>query len=107
MPFVLPRAPGAAGVAALVAGPLAYAALQFTAKSDTRPWGHEIHFLLQVLVAFLAVAALMALMTAAAPLPKPKQLPQREDVSLHTEPVVKWAGAVVIAAVAAFFALFW
>jgi len=107
MPFVIPRVPGAAGVVALVTGPLAYAAFQFTAKSDIRPWGHEIHFLIQVLLAFLVVAAVMVAMTMVSPLSKPKELPVREEISLHTEPIVKIAGALVILGVIAFFITFW
>ena len=107
MPFVLPRVPGFAGVAALVIGPIAYAAFQFTSKTETRTWGHEIHFLLQVLLAFLIVAAAMIAMTSIAPLSKPKELPIREGVSLQTEPVVKIAGGLVILGVIAFFLIFW
>jgi SSS family solute:Na+ symporter len=107
MPFVLPKVPGIAGVAALLTGPAAYAAFQFTTKSDARPWGHEIHFLLQVLLAFLIVAAVMAALTAATPLHKPKDLPVREEISLETEPIVKIAGAAVILGVIAFFIVFW
>lgn len=107
MPFVLPKVPGAAGAAALLTGPPAYAAFQFTSKTETRPMGHEIHFLLQVLFAFLIVAAVMAAMTAIAPLAKAKELPVREEISLRTEPVVKLASAAVILGVAIFFIVFW
>ncbi len=107
MPFVLPRVPGMAGVLALVCGPAAYAAFQFTAKSDTRPWGHDLHFLIQVLLAFGIVAALMAVVTWLKPLTRPLVLPEREDVSLESEPVVKFAGGLVIAGVIVFFAIFW
>jgi solute:Na+ symporter, SSS family len=107
MPFVLPRAPGSAGVTALLSGPLAYGALQWTARSDTRPWGHELHFLLQVLCAFAVVAAIMTAITLRAPLPEARRLPVREDVALRTEPVVKLAGGLVILGVIAFFVAFW
>jgi SSS family solute:Na+ symporter len=107
MPFVLPRAPGAAGVAALLTGPAAYAAFQFTAKADGREWGHEIHFLLQGLLAFVITALVMTLITLARPLPEPKRLPERQDVSLETSPVVKFAGAAVILGVVVFFIVFW
>ena len=51
MPFVLPKVPGPAGVVALVTGPLAYAAFQFTGKTeDAADGAHDIHFLLQVLL---------------------------------------------------------
>jgi SSS family solute:Na+ symporter len=107
MPFLLPKVPGAAGAVALVTGPLAYAVFQFTARSEARPWGHEIHFLLQVLLSFFIVAAVMTAMTFAAPLATPKVFPVREEVSLHTEPVVKIAAALVILGVIAFFIAFW
>jgi SSS family solute:Na+ symporter len=107
MPFVLPKVPGAAGVAALLTGPLAYAAFQFTGKTEARPWGHEIHFLLQVLLAFLIVAAVMTAITAIAPLARAKELPVRDEISLQTEPIVKIAGAAVILGVIIFFIVFW
>lgn len=108
MPFVLPRVPEKAGLAALVTGPLAYAAFQFTARTEARPGGlHEIHFLLQVLCAFIVVAAVMAVMTFLHPRDTPSELPQRSEIGLSTEPVVKLAGALVIAGVAAFFIVFW
>lgn len=107
VPMLLPRIPEAAGVVALVLGPLAYAAFQFTAHSGARPWGHGLHFLIQVLLAFAVVAGVMALMAALAPLQKAKELPVREDISLHTEPVVYATGASVILGVLAFFVVFW
>jgi SSS family solute:Na+ symporter len=107
MPFVLPKVPAAAGAVALVTGPFAYAAFQFTTKSAERPWGHDIHFLLQVLLAFLIVAAAMTVMTLASPLANPKALPERGEIDLRTEPVVKIAGALVILGVVAFFIVFW
>jgi solute:Na+ symporter, SSS family len=107
MPFVLPKVPGAAGAVALLTGPAAYALLQFTTKTETRPWGHDLHFLLQVLIAFLIVATAMTVMTLVSPLAKAKELPVRQEISLHTEPVVKVAGALVILGVIAFFIIFW
>jgi SSS family solute:Na+ symporter len=107
MPFVLPKVPGAAGAVALLTGPLAYAAFQFTAKSDANPAGHGIHFLLQVLFAFLIVAAIMTVMTLVSPLAKAKELPVRDEISLETEPIVKIAGGLVILGVVLFFIIFW
>lgn len=69
--FLMPRAPGSAGVAALILGPAIYGAFQFTAKTADRSWGHEIHFLLQVLLTFLIVSVVMGLMTLLDPLPTP------------------------------------
>ncbi|MBE0540153.1 MAG: sodium/solute symporter [Verrucomicrobia bacterium] len=105
--FLLPRAPAAAGVVALVLGPAAYGVLQFTSQTEARPWGHEIHFLLQVLLAFCLVAVVMGLITLARPLAQPKVLPVRADLDMRTDPVVLWSGLAVIAAVAVFFLKFW
>jgi SSS family solute:Na+ symporter len=100
--FLLPRAPAASGAVALILGPVLYGIFQFTAKTEARPWGHDIHFLLQVLYTFLIVSAVIAVMTKVKPLTEPRQLPVREEMSTTTEPVVKIAGAAVIGAVILF-----
>lgn len=105
--ILLPRAPAAAGVTALLLGPVAYGVLQFTSRTDARPWGHEIHFLLQVLIAFAVVAATMILITLVKPLAQPKVLPERVEMNVKTEPVVLWSGLAVIIAVIVFFIKFW
>ncbi len=105
--FLLPRAPGCAGVTALLLGPLVYGAFQFTAKTDAHPGGHQIHFLLQVFLSFLIVSAVMLALTWWRPLSAPKRLPQRTEVALQTERPVLWAGAAVIFAVLIFFVVFW
>lgn len=97
--FIMPRAPGAAGVVALVAGPIAYGLLQAFATG--------IHFLVQVLLAFVVVVTLMALVTVVAPLTEPRTLPVRANMDVRTDPVVKWVGAMVLVAVAVFYAVFW
>jgi solute:Na+ symporter, SSS family len=107
IPMLVPKVPEAAGVGALVLGPLAYAALQFTARSTARPAGHDLHFLIQVLLAFAAVAIVMIAWTALAPRSKPQELPVREDVALDTERVVYLAGGLVLLGVLAFFVVFW
>ena len=107
MPLILPKVPAAAGVMALVVGPLAYAVLQFTSQTEARPWGHDIHFLIQVLLAFLTVAVVMVVMTVISPLSKARELPIREGVSLETEPIVYICGVLVIFGVIAFFVVFW
>lgn len=66
-----------------------------------------MHFLLQVLVVFLLLALMMILMTRVSPLTEEKVLPVNENMELRTEPVVYAAGALVIAGVAIFFAIFW
>jgi solute:Na+ symporter, SSS family len=105
--FLLPRAPAAAGVTALLLGPVAYGVLQYTTKTEARPWGHEIHFLLQVLIAFGVVAMTMVLITLARPMAQAKVLPERVEMNVKTEPVVLWSGLAVIIAVVLFFMTFW
>lgn len=104
--FLMPRAPGSAGVAALILGPLIYGAFQITAHSDKNPSGHGIHFLVQVLLTFLIVSAVMWVFALVKPLPEPKRLPERAEISLETAPIVKISGALVIAAVLLFFIVF-
>jgi len=98
--FLLPKAPPAAGVTALILGPLSYGILQFTQES------HDLFFLHQVLIAFLFVALVMFIITLASPLPKARVLPVREEVSLTTDPIVKACGTMVITAVIIFFIIF-
>jgi uncharacterized sodium:solute symporter family permease YidK len=105
---LLPKVPAVAGVVALLTGPLAYAAFQFTAVTKDRPLGlHEIHYLLQVLYSFGVVAAVMAILTWLMPRKEASVLPVREELELRTEPVVKMAGAAVILGVVLFFIFFW
>ncbi len=106
MAFVLPRAPAAAGVFALVAGPLTYGAFQFTEKSAARPDGHSLHFLIQVFLSFLIIAVVMALIAWRRPLPGPRLLPERVGMNVATAPVVKVAGAAVLLGVLVLFVVF-
>ncbi len=96
--FVVKRAPGSTGVVALAGGPIIYGLLQAYT---------EIHFLIQVGIAFALLCIVMAIITAIAPLKQPKVLPVREDMDIKTAPVVKWAGALAIAGVVLFFIVFW
>ena len=66
-----------------------------------------MHFLIQVLLTFLMVSAVMLLMALIRPLAQPRQLPVRQDLALTTESSVKIAGALVILAVVVFFMVFW
>jgi len=97
--LAVPRAPAASGVVALVAGPILYGLLQRFAEG--------IHFLLQVLLSFGILCAILGAMTAIAPLKEPRRLPERAEMNVPTEPLVRWAGAAVLAAVLAFYLAFW
>lgn len=97
--MVVPTAPGATGVAALICGPVIYGLFQWRCE--------ELHFLIQVALTFVIVLAIMALITFIKPLDKPKVLPVREGVDTQTAPEVKIIGALVLAAVAVFYVIFW
>ncbi len=109
--FLLPRAPAAAGLAALILGPLAYSFFQMATGQGlfseilAEPW-FEMHYLTQVLFSFIVVFATMIIITLAKPLSAPRKLPVREDIAITTEPVVRIAAFAVIAAVAVLFLVF-
>jgi SSS family solute:Na+ symporter len=97
--MVVPKAPGAAGVAALISGPVIYGLFQRFSQS--------LHFLIQVTLTFIIVLAIMALLTLLKPLAEPRVLPVREGVDTKTAPEVKIVGALVLAAVTVFYIVFW
>ena len=97
--MMVPKAPGLAGVAALISGPVIYGLFQAFVP--------DLHFLIQVAIAFLLVLMIMGLITFFKPLDKPKELPVREGIEIKTMPEVKLAGGLVLAAVAVFYIIFW
>jgi solute:Na+ symporter, SSS family len=97
--LLVPLAPASAGVAALVVGPIVYGAFQAYAPG--------MHFLIQVALTFNLVVLLMGAMTFWRPLAEPRTLPVRNDLSMKTEPIVKWAGAAVLMGTAVVYAVFW
>lgn len=109
--FLLPRAPAAAGLVALLLGPIAYSAFQIATKQGLFSGVlddalFQMHYLTQVLCSFAVVFWIMIVITFLSPLAAPRKLPVREDIALHTEPVVKIAAALVVAGVAALFLIF-
>jgi solute:Na+ symporter, SSS family len=109
--FLLPRAPAAAGLTALLLGPVAYAFFQLATKQGLfakvldQPL-FEMHYLTQVLCSFAVVSAAMIVADLVSPLSKPRKLPVREDIALTTDPIVKAAAVAVITAVAVLFFIF-
>lgn len=97
--LVAERAPGAAGVAALVSGPAVYFVFQTFAK--------EMHFLVQVTLTFSLVIAVMGFITLVWPLKEPRRLPERSELDTRTSPAVLASGLAVIAGVLVFFVVFW
>lgn len=102
MAFLLPRAPGSAGVTALILAPALYAVMQ----NGYGSW-HGLHFLIQVLISFLVTCMVMFVITLAKPLSEPRVLPERSEMAVETSLVAKIAGAAVLTGVAAFFIVFW
>ncbi len=97
--MAVPQAPPAAGVAALVAGPILYGMFQQFAGG--------IHFLIQVFLSFLLLLAIMGAITAWKPLSQPATLPVRTDLDTRSDPGVRFAGWAVIAGVILFVLWFW
>jgi len=97
--FVLPRAPAAAGIVALVSGPVIYGLFQWLTPS--------IHFLIQVAITFVIVCAVMVAITLMAPLSEPRRLPVREDMQTPNSKSAMIFGAAVILGVIVFWTVFW
>jgi len=96
--MMVKNAPGIAGTAALISGPIIYGIFQAYAP--------KLHFLIQVAVTFQLVLMIMGLITFCKPLDKPKELPVREGMDVETKPEVKLAGGLVLAAVVVFYIAF-
>jgi solute:Na+ symporter, SSS family len=88
--LLVPLAPPAAGVLALVAGPAIYGLFQHFAPN--------VHFLLQVALTFQLVVFAMGLITFVWPLETPRVLPVREDLDVRSTPGLKLVGGAVVAA---------
>lgn len=97
--MLVTNAPGIAGVAALLSGPLIYALFQ--------KYAGGLHFLIQVAATFQIVLMIMGLITFCKPLDKPRELPVRKDMDIKTSPEVKIIGGLVIIAVTVFYIVFW
>lgn len=97
--FALPRAPARAGVAALLVSAPLYGFLHWQ-------WG-DVHFLIRMLITFLAVSGLMALLTLLRPLPEPRVMPVKEDLDLRDSTLARWLGGAVVAGVVVVFVIFW
>jgi len=97
--ILVERAPGAAGVAGLLAGPAFYFLFQTFAP--------QMHFLLHVALAFVLVLAVMSLISLLFPRKYPASLPERSEMDVRTSPIVIQAGIAVILGVLVFYLIFW
>ena len=97
--FAVPRAPAAAGVAALALSAPLYGLLQWRFP--------DVAYLHRMLWTFMAVVATMLVITAVRPLPEPRRLPVRATGSLAQSRAAMIGGAIVVGCVVAFFVFFW
>lgn len=104
--LLVPRAPGAAGVVALIGGPIVYGLFQHLTPL-TDEGAPVLHFLIQGLLTFLILCTVMVAITFVAPLKEPKRLPVREDMDVANSKPAGVLGALVIAGVAVFVIVFW
>lgn len=97
--FAVKRAPAAAGVTALLSSAPIYGFLQWR-------WSH-VAYLHRMLLTFALLLLVMTSVTALRPLSEPRRLPERPGFDMRTTATVAVTGALVIAAVAGFFFVFW
>jgi SSS family solute:Na+ symporter len=97
--FVVPRAPGAAGVVALLASAPIYGILQLRLSS--------VPYLNRMALTFVLLIALMEVITVAAPLREPKKLADTRELGPTFTMGSVIPGAAVIAAVVGFYLIFW
>jgi SSS family solute:Na+ symporter len=93
------RAPASAGVAALVLCPIIYGILLI--------FFSEIAFLNRIAITFLAIIAVMTVLTMTKPLSGSATLPVREEFDMRPAPAVVWLGTTVIVLTLALYVIFW
>ncbi len=110
--MVFGRAPASVGVVALVLNPVVYGLLLIF-FGEIEFFGQlgislgQIAFLNRMAITFGLLICIMALITACKPLNEPKEMPVREGIDMRPARSVLWLGATVIAAVIAFYIVFW
>jgi len=110
--MIVKTAPPAAGVAALALNPIIYGLL-FVFFGRIEYFDRigvslgEIAFLNRMAITFAFLIAIMTVITVLRPLSEPKPMPVRRDFDMRPAPIVLWLGGAVIAAVIAFYIVFW
>jgi SSS family solute:Na+ symporter len=106
--FIFKYAPASAGVAALLLNAPIYGLLYiFCAGTFESVTIVKIAFLNRMAITFVMIIIVMALITIFKPLPQPRVMPVTQDIDMTRAPAVVWLGAAVIAAVVAFYVIFW
>jgi SSS family solute:Na+ symporter len=93
------RVPPAAAVGAMVLGVPVYGALLAGFP--------DVAFLHHMGITFLVLVAFMAIVTLVRPLTSPPPMPVRSQIDLESSATIKWAGAAIVLATAALYAVFW
>jgi len=97
--LIFKRAPGSAGLAALIFNVPIYGLLLIFFQKD-------IAFLNRMAITFGSLIAIMAALTFLKPLPQPMKLPRREGFDMKLAPSVIWLGSAVIIATIALYIIF-
>ena len=97
--FIFKKAPAAAGITALVVCAPVYGLLHWQFS--------EIAYLNRMAITFIVTIIIMGIITLARPLAEAKPMPVQKDFDLRPSKAVLWLGGAVIAAVLAFFVIFW
>jgi SSS family solute:Na+ symporter len=106
--FLIKRAPGKAGTAALLLNVPLYGLLYiFFSGAFPAVTIATIAFLNRMAITFVIIIVVMTLITAIRPLDKPVTMPVQEDFDMTPARSVIWFGGIVIAAVVTFFIIFW
>jgi SSS family solute:Na+ symporter len=93
------KAPGKAGLAALVSSPVIYGILLFT-------FGN-MAFLNRMAITFFIILAIMIVITLMSPLRVARAMPVKEGLNLKSDASVVWLGMLVIAVTIGLYILFW
>ena len=110
--FVVKRAPGRAGVAALVVNAIVYGLLLifYSGYGVFNDWGitmGKIAFLNRMAISFVFILVVMAILTLDKPLPEPKVMPTREGFDMKATGSVLWLGVAVIIITLLLYWKFW
>ncbi|MCC6142894.1 MAG: hypothetical protein IT368_03700 [Candidatus Hydrogenedentes bacterium] len=97
--FVVKTAPRAAGATALIVSAPVYGFLQWQ-------FG-DVAYLNRMAITFALVIVVMGVMAVAAPNRMPVPMPERAEIDTRLSPEVLVAGGVVLAAIVAFYIVFW
>jgi SSS family solute:Na+ symporter len=110
--FVVKRAPGRAGVAALVVNVIVYGLLLifYSGYGVFNDWGitmGKIAFLNRMAISFVFILVVMTILTLDKPLPEPKVMPTREGYDMKATGSVLWLGVAVIIITLLLYWKFW